>query len=182
MHTLAKNTHHNIRLIEFCLQKAYPDGGITVERLIADNLVNGTQVAELAISRTSGIPMDSIGYGMDLEDGSDVKTTTVQCKTNKNWLVKNKIRTGKYNLQTQHCAVVTKIVNKIGLLRVISYNPFTDKTHFLLIPKSVHEKLKVIKISFNKITGEIIGIYKQYEVEDWNALCARCEYTIQKYK
>ena len=181
MHTLAKNTHHNLRLIEFCLQKAYPDGNITVERLISDNLVNGTQVAELAISRTSGIPMDKIGYGMDLEDGSDVKTSTVQEIKNKTWLEKNKQRTGEYNISISHAAPVKDICNKIGVLRVIVYNPFTDKNHFLLIPKEAYEKLKIIKISFNKVTGDILGIYKQYEVDTWEKLCERCEYVIRKY-
>lgn len=181
MHTLAKNTHHNIRLINFCLNKAYPDGEITVERLIEDNLVNGTQVAELAISRTSGIPMDSIGYGMDLEDGSDVKTCTVQLIRNKTWLEKDKIRTGEYNISETHAAPVKQISNKIGLLRIIVYNPFSDRTHFLLVPKSAYTHLKVVKITFDKITNEIKGMYKQYEVDCWNKLCEKTEYIIQKY-
>lgn len=182
MHTLAKNIHHNKRLIEFCLTKAYPDGIITVERLIDDNLVNGTQVAELAISKTSGIPMDSIGYGMDLEDGSDVKTCTVQEKKQKTWLEKNKQRTGEFNIRTEHVAVVDGICNKIGLLRVMIYNPFTQIWKYLLIPKSAFEQLKIIKITFDKISGSIVGKYKQYEVPSWEELCMKYEYVIQRYK
>lgn len=182
MHTLNKNIHHNKRLVEFCLNKAYPEGNITVQRLIDDNLVNGTQVAELAISKTSGIPIDSIGYGMDLVDGSDVKTCTVQEKRQKTWLERNKQRTGEYNIRTEHVAVVGDICNKIGLLRVLIYNPFTQLWKYLIIPKNAFEQLKIIKITFNKLTGDIVGKYKQYEVPSWDKLCESIEYKIQKYK
>lgn len=179
MHTIAKNSGHNKRLIEFCLHKAYPDGIVTVDRLIDDNLVNGTQVAELAISRTAGIPLDAIGYGMDLEDGTDVKTVTVQENKKKTWLVQNKERTGKYNISISHVAPIKEIVNKIGSLRVIAYNPFTERNHFLIIPKDVHQKVKSVKLTFCKISGNIKGMYSQYEVPTWELLCQPCKFVIQ---
>lgn len=182
MHTLAKNTHHNIRLIEFCLQKAYPDGGITVERLIADNLVNGTQVAELAISRTSGISMDSIGHGMDLVDGSDVKTCTVYGHNTKTWKRKNNIKTGEFTVGIEHVARVTGINSKIGTLRVIAYNPFFDVWHYLIIPNKVYDGLYEVTLRFCKITGALIGKYVPYIVNSWEELCCPCIYELKKLK
>lgn len=179
MHTLNRNRHHNKRLIEFCLHKAYPDGIITVDKLIDDNLVNGTQVAELAISRTAGIPLDLIGIGMDLEDGTDVKTTTVQENKKKTWIVKDNQKTGKYNISISHAAPVKDIINKIGALRVIIYNPFTEKNHFLIIPKEVHQKVRLVKVTFCKTSGNIKGMYSKYEVPTWELLCQPCKFVIQ---
>lgn len=180
MHTLAKNTHHNIRLIEFCLQKAYPDGIITVERLINDNLVNGTQVAELAISRSSGIAMDEIGYGMDLKDGSDVKTCTVYAHNTKTWKTQNKVKTGEFKVGIEHVARVTKINSKIGTLRVIAYNPFFDQWWFLIIPNSVYDGLYEVTLRFCMNTGRLIGKYSNYIVDSWEELCQPYVYELKR--
>lgn len=180
MHTLAKNTHHNKRLIEFCLHKAYPDGKITVEKLIEDNLVNSTQVAELAISRTSGIPLDEIGYGQDLQDGSDVKTTTVYGHNTKVWKKKNKVKTGEYSTGIEHVARVTGINTKIGSLRIIAYNPFFERWYYLIIPNSVYTNLYEVTLRFCMKTGELIGKYVPYIVNTWEELCQPCIYELKK--
>lgn len=172
MHEQSRFKHHNDRLIKFCLEKCYPDGIITVERLISDNLVNGTQVAEMAVCRTNGkVEMCPIGIGRDLTDDSDVKTITVQSSKKKTWLKKNKIRTGQYNISISHKSKIKDVHHKIGKLRVICYNPFHEHWRFFVIPNEFYKHIKQLCITFNKDTGETIGIYKVYEVETWEEMC-----------
>lgn len=172
MHTLASNKGHNDRLIKFCLEKCYPDGLITVERLIEDNLVNGTQVAEMAVCRTNGkVQICPVGIGRDLTDDSDVKTVTVQANQKKTWLVRNKERTGEFNISISHRAQVKDVCNKIGKLRVICYNPFHDHWKFFVVPHEVYGHLSKLTFTFEKDSGEPLGIYKQYQVETWEEMC-----------
>lgn len=180
MHTLAKNMHHNKRLVEFCLSKAYPDGVITVERLIDDNLVNGTQVAELAISRTSGIKLDSIGYGKDLEDGSDVKTVTIYSRMKKQWVYKNNQKTEQYKLIEDHRACIRDLNVKIGTLRIILYNPYFDQWKYLLVPNM--EFKNTLEIRTCKTTGNILGRLSKYEVKTWDGLCAPSYFELKNIK
>jgi len=181
MHTLAKNQHHNVRLIEYCLTKAYPDGIITVERLINDNLVNGTQVAELAISKTSGVAMCTQGVGRDLVDNTDVKTTTVYAHNTKSWEIKDKKRTGNFKAGIEHVARVTGINCKIGALRIIAYNPFFERWYFLIVPNSIYHGLYEVTLRFSKENGDIIGKYIPYEVPTWEELCRPIQFEIRKY-
>lgn len=178
MHTLAKNTHHNKRLIEFCLHKAYPDGKITVEKLIEDNLVNSTQVAELAISRTSGIPLDEIGYGQDLKDGSDVKTATIYSRIKKQWFYKNNQRTDQYKEITDHRAVIRDLNSKIGNLRVILYNPFFEKWYYLIIPVNCYKNNLELRTCI--YSGKLLGRVREFEVDSWEKLCSPCQFEIHK--
>lgn len=172
MHTLAKNIHHNKRLIEFCLQKAYPDGIITVERLIDDNLVNGTQVAELAISKSSGIKLDSIGYGKDLEDGSDVKTVTIYSRSKKQWRYKNNVRTEEFKLVDDHRACIRDLNVKVGSLRIILFNPFFERWYYLIVPNN--EFKNCLEIRTDKVTGNLLGRVAKFEVDSWEKLCNPC--------
>mgnify|MGYP000361310682 CR=1 FL=1 len=163
MSTLAKHSHHNRRLVEFCLPIAYPNG-VTVERLIEDNLIAGSQVAELAICRMSNfLTVDSVGIGYDLSDGSDVKTTTVSeyCKFDKN--------TGSLMSSRYQCKV-HDIGNKSGALRIITFNPFSQLWKFFIVPNSEFAGKKSIYIGFDKITGETIGKWSSFEVEGWEEL------------
>lgn len=171
MHTLAKNAKINERLIRFFMEKAYPLGEPTIEDLIRDNIINGTQLSEMAVSRTSGIAIHDVGIGQDLVDGSDVKTSTVYDHNTKTWKKKNKVRTGEFRAGTERLARITGIQTKIGTLRSIIYNPFSDRWHFLLIPLEVHSGLYECTIRFSKETNEIIGKYAQYEVPSWEAVC-----------
>lgn len=177
MHTLQKNIHHNKRLIEFCLEKAYPDGNITVERLINDNLVNGTQVAELAVSKTSGIKLDSIGYGKDLVDGSDVKTVTIYSRNKKQFYYKGKVKTDKFKVIVDHRALIHDLNSKIGSLRIILYNPFHDRWYYLVVPN--HEYKNNLEIRTNINTGNILGKLAKYEVDSWDRLCAPCTFQLR---
>lgn len=162
MQNLKKLEHHNKRLIEFCLTKAYPDGIISVERLIEDNLINGPQVAELAVCRTNGfLEIHPIGVGQDLTDGSDVKTITVQ----------EEIYQGKKSKLKRHRAQIKDVCSKIGTLRTIAYNPFFEKWIYFIIPNQYFSHLKKITISFDQVTGEPKGIYKNFQVQTWEELC-----------
>jgi hypothetical protein len=164
MSTLAKHSHHNRRLVEFCLPIAYPDGKITIERLIDDNLITGSQVAELAICRMSEIlKIDSVGIGCDLSDGSDVKTTTVSeyCKFDK--------ESGNVVSSRYQCKV-HDIGNKTGTLRIITFNPFSNLWKFFIVPNSEFAGKKSIYIGFDKETGETIGKWSTFEVGDWKEL------------
>lgn len=169
---LQSSKHHNERLIKYCLEKAYPDGIITLERMIEDNLINGTSVAELAVCKTNGtVEMCPIGIGRDLTDDSDVKTITVGQTRSKTILKKNKIPTGEFNYSYSHSAQIKDVKSKIGKLRVICYNPFTEGWKFFIIPNESYKHLKKIKITFDRLTGETLGIYKQYELETFEEMC-----------
>lgn len=167
----AQDNHHNQRLIRFCLEKAYPDGQITLDRLISDNLISGTQVSELAVCRTSGVNLCSVGIGRDLEDDSDIKTITIYDDHKKTFLVKNKQRTGEYNVSIRRVGKVSKIKAKIGKLRVIAYNPYQDDWRFFVIPFEDYQGLKHISIPFHKETGDPMGKYAKYQVMTWEEMC-----------
>lgn len=170
MHTLAKNQHHNDRLIKFFLSKAYEEMGeeLTIETLIRDNIVNGTQLAELAISRRSGIDMCPIGEHRDLIDDTDVKTITVQEK------YFHPTVKGKQNKKVKiprYQAVISQAYKKIGLLRAVCYNPFSDKYHYFMIPASAYYNVKNVTIAFEKETQQVVGRFKEFEVESFDAIC-----------
>lgn len=154
MTSIEKHSAHNRRLVEYCLPLLYPDGNVTLKRILNDGLISGSRVAECAVSRVSGIKLDPIGSTADLIDGSDVKTATV------------------YHHQKQRfLARVTNIKNKTGLLRCMVYNPFTTKWHFLLIPHEVYGSLYEVTIYFNKHTMKITGKYSKYEVDNFEEIC-----------
>lgn len=146
--------------------KAYPGGEPTVEDLIRDNIINGTQLSELAVSKTSGIKIHEIGIGQDLEDGSDIKTATVQLMYNR-----KKRKDGSVRVNTRHGICIRDINHKIGTLRCIVYNPFFDRWYYFLVPKTVQGVLNHLKIAFDKKTGNPNGKYAQFQVPDWEAVC-----------
>jgi len=166
MHTLACNAHHNERLIRFFMSKAYPNGEPSIEDLIRDNIINGTQLSELAVSKTSGVGMHAVGYGQDLIDGSDVKTSTVQLSYSR-----KKRKDGSVYEIDRHQINIRDIDHKIGTLRCIVYNPFFDRWYFFLVPKSIQGELKHLKISFDKRTGDATGKYAAFEVASWEDVC-----------
>lgn len=172
MTNLASLQHHNQRLIKYCLEKCYPDGVITLERLLEDNLINGTQVAEMAVCRTNPVlEICPVGIGRDLTDDSDVKTITVQDEKGRSWIKKNKVRTGEYKDILSRRACVNEIKNKIGKLRVICYNPFNEGWTFFVIPNEAFSHLKKISITFDRESHLPNGKYSIYQVPNWNILC-----------
>lgn len=163
MHTLAKNQHHNTRLIKFFIEKAYKSEP-SIQQLIDDNIINGTQLAELAVSKVYGIPLCEVGEHRDLQDDSDVKTITVQ----ENHLFgTTKGKKDKKKKLIIYNASIKNVNQKIGVLRVICFNPFSNKYHFFKIPASAYFNIKYLKISFDKETQLPSGTYAQFEVSSF---------------
>lgn len=167
MHTLAKNSEINERLIKFCINKAYGEQP-SIEELTRDNIINGTQLSELAISKRSGIPMCEHGEHRDLIDNSDVKTATVQ-----EAYYNVKLKSGKKKRHVRYYAVITNVKSKIGMLRCIVFNPISLKWHFFMIPPSAYLTVQDVKIAFDKETQEAKGMYKQYEVPNFDGVCRK---------
>lgn len=164
MHTLAKNQHHNTRLIYDFLNKAYPNGTPTFDQLVEDNIINGTQLLELAVSKSGGVAMCPIGYNRDLIDDSDVKTVTVQ--RSESW--KKRVLKGgvKKRYKTiSYIARVKRVDKKLGVLRIICWNPFADKYQFFKVPPSAVYGLSNLAISFDSTNFEPLGIYSKYQVD-----------------
>jgi len=164
MHTLAKNQHHNERLCYDFLENAYPDGMPSYDQLVKDNIVNGTQLVELAVAKSGGLDFCPIGYNQDFLDGSDVKTVTVSKDISiKRVTLKNGQK--KRYKSTVYVAKIADVDKKIGVLRVICWNPFAEKYQYFRIPASAIFGISKLKISFDSKTFEPLGMYKQYQVD-----------------
>ena len=147
----------NERLVRFFLKKAYPEQPPSLEQLILDNVISGTQLSEIAISRTAGVKLDDSGIGKDLEDDSDIKTATVF----------EEMRADRPNIR--HVVSVNKLRSKVGMIRLVCYNPFFDSWHYFKIPPGAFSS--VIKINFDKKTGKSRGKYRSFEINNWREFC-----------
>jgi len=169
MHTLAKNADSNARLIYDFLDKAYPNGKPDFDTLVKDNIINGTQLVEIAVSQVDNIPMCPIGYNRDLIDDSDVKTVTVR---EVNAIKRKTLKSGtkrRYKCKS-FIAAIKRVDKKFGVLRVICYNPFLEKYHYFLIPPSAVYGSSSIAMTFDKDTKEPTGKYAEFLVDDFEAL------------
>jgi len=169
MHTLAKNADANARLVYDFLEKAYPDGKPDFDTLVRDNIINGTQLLEIAVSQVDDIPMCPVGYNRDLIDDSDVKTVTVR---EVNAIKKKTLKSGKkrrYKCKS-FIAAIKRVDKKFGVLRVICYNPFLDKYHYFLIPPSAVYGSTSIAMTFDKETKEPTGKYAEFVVPNFEEL------------
>tara|TARA_Y100000389_G_scaffold204363_1_gene256489 strand:- start:4579 stop:5223 length:645 start_codon:yes stop_codon:yes gene_type:complete len=169
MHTLAKNADANARLVYDFLERAYPDGKPDFDTLVKDNIINGTQLLEIAVSQVDDIPMCPVGYNRDLIDDSDVKTVTVR---EVNAIKKKTLKSGKrrrYKCKS-FIAAIKRVDKKFGVLRVICYNPFLDKYHYFLIPPSAVYGSTSIAMTFDKETKEPIGKYAEFVVPNFEEL------------
>jgi len=162
MHQSSKNTSlHNIRLVKFFLDKAYPNG-YTVEKLIEDNLIDGILLSELAVSICSNIDLCDVGVYQDLVDGTDVKTATVvKCK----FISKKGITGYHFAARIQH------IRNKIGALRCIVYNKYSLRWHYFFITEDACGNNDSIKITFDIKTQLPKGKWAKYEVDSFEDIC-----------
>jgi hypothetical protein len=172
MHTLAKNAHHNERLIIDFLEKAYPNGVPDIPTLIKDNIINGTQLIELAVSKVDNIPLCENGDHRDLVDDSDVKTVTVQKVTEIKRVTLKTGKTKRYKI-VRYCARVRDIDKKVGVLRIISWNPFTEKYNYFRIPPDAIFGVKQLNIAYDKETLEPTGQYKEFVVDSFEDVCTR---------
>lgn len=166
MHTLAKNQHHNTRLCYDFLKHAYPNGMPSFDDLVNDNIINGTQLVELAIAKAGGLDFCPVGYNQDFLDGSDVKTVTVLKDVSiKRKVLKSGIK--KRYKSTSYVAKIADVDKKLGVLRIVCWNPFAEKYQYFRIPPSAVYGISKLKISFDSTTFEPLGIYKQYEVSSF---------------
>lgn len=166
MHTLARNAHHNERLIYDFLEKAYPNRMPSFEELVNDNIINGTQLIELAVSKVDGIPLCENGEHRDLIDDSDVKTVTVQKSIE---IARKTLKNGKRRRYKviRYRAAIRDVHKKIGVLRIICYNPFTENYHYFRVPPNAIFGVRTLSIAFDKDTQKPIGTYAQYEVDSF---------------
>lgn len=111
-----------------------------VERLIKYMSSLGTfnipSMLEAAISITGNLERVR-GNQRDFVDGSDAKKTTTRWRSNR----------------TVYSASVSKVHNKIGVLRVMCYNKLLDKFYYFLIPRAAYnhiERTSNIEIPFMK--------------------------------
>jgi len=171
MHTLAKNQHHNTRLIYDFLEKAYPNGTPSFDQLVEDNIINGTQLLELAVSKSGGIAMCPVGYHRDLVDDSDVKTVTVLRKeAYKKRVLKGGIKK-KYKT-ISYVASIKRVDKKLGVLRIICWNPFIEKYQYFKVPPSAVYGLNNLSISFDSETFQAQGIYSKYQVDTFEEMAS----------
>lgn len=172
MHTIAKNQHHNTRLIDDFIHIAYPKGQPSIRDLINDNIINGTQILELAVSKTGGIPMCPVGNNRDLIDDSDVKTATVIKSVSIKRATLKGGKKKKYT-STTYKFQIKRVNVKFGVLRVICWNPFADTYQFFKIPPSAFMGLGSLVVSFDKNKNfKSTGKYAKYEVPSFSQMAA----------
>lgn len=173
MHTLAKNQHHNTRLIYDFLEKAYPGGKPSFHKLVEDNIINGTQLLELAVNKVNDIGMCPIGNNRDFLDDSDLKTVTIQKEES---IKRTTLKDGKRKRYKSTCYVakIADVDKKYGVLRVIAWNPFAEKYHYFKIPPSAILGLKRVTMTFDASNDfESTGKYSKYEVPTFEQVSSK---------
>lgn len=169
MHTIAKNQSHNTRLIKDFIQIAYPDGPPTLDQLIDDNIINGTQLMELAVSKHGQVDRCDVGLGRDFVDDSDVKTVTVQRVSS---VKRRKTKSGIKSYNTvSFVAKIKDITAKVGMLRVVCWNPFSENYYYFRISPAGFVGQNHVAISFSSITQTPVGKYAQYQVTSFEEVC-----------
>lgn len=141
-----------------------------LQKAIFDGLLQRERLVELAVSRVSGIKLDST-HGMDMADSSDVKTVvSVGRKNNKN--------TGQW----VNSFKVPRVYTKVGDLRIVAYNKILDQFHYFFVPYSAYRNIKVLEIVLETHTNhgsefEFTGLpnrnkkWWNYEVDSFEDLC-----------
>lgn len=173
MHTLAKNQHHNTRLIYDFLEKAYPGSKPSFHKLVEDNIINGTQLLELAVNNVDKIGMCPVGDHRDLIDDSDVKTVTVlkDASTKVSTLANGKKRRYK---SVSYVARISDVHKKIGVLRIIAWNPFAEKYHYFKVPPSAIYGLRKLTMTFDPNKDfQSTGKYSKYEVSSFEDMARK---------
>lgn len=144
---------------------------VGIEKAVKMGLIQRDRLVEMAISAVAELQMDSRD-GQDHEDGSDTKTVVSSIKNN------HKAR-GSW----MHSFPVRKIANKVGPLRVVAYNKFTDDFHYFFIPHAAYQHcgntVEIVAESFNgyyeepEFTGQPRKHLKwwQYEVPSFEEMC-----------
>jgi len=171
MYTIAKNAEHNQRLIMDFLKMAYPSSEPSISDLINDNIINGSRIVELAVSKVSGLEFSPTGYNQDFIDMSDVKTATLQRHDRiRTRLLANGSK--KRYKSTSYTISISDVNKKFGVLRIIAWNRFLNRYHFFRIPPSAVFNKCILKITFDAETITPTGKYAQYEVETFEQVSA----------
>jgi hypothetical protein len=144
----------NERLVRFLFDKVYSVEP-TLEQLIKDDVISGTRLSELAISKATGIEFDPIGIGRDLIDGSDIKT--------------GKVSVFASSRGVRHACSVRRVNTKLGMLRIIVHNSFFGFWHFFKIPSDAYNNN--VWIPYSMTNGYPEGKYAEYRIETWENFC-----------
>ena len=143
-----------------------------VNTLVSMGLLQRDRLVEMALSKVSGIAMDST-YGQDFADGSDAKSVVLSMRNN------NKIK-GTWTASFP----VVKVAGKNGDLLVVAYNKVLNKFHYFRVPFDAYQHIThVLEIILERYentytepawTGKCNVKCKwwQYEVDSFNKLFA----------
>ncbi len=129
------------KFFEVCFSKAHPDMSQEVSKLIETEIMKTGEIQietliENALEAVGG-PKKNSTFGMDFEDGSDAKKSCV----------------GICSMGRLYAGHVTRIITKVGSLRVMMYERIQDKFYYFFIPKESYYGYKLIEIPFT-FSGE----------------------------
>lgn len=145
-----------------------------VKELLTLGLLQRDRLMEMAVSKVSGVAMDS-GIGKDLANGGDIKTAVLSSRNNHK---KKGIWTSSFNIHN--------IATKVGDLYVIVYNKVLSKFHYFRIPYDSYRHLTtVLEIILERYTidpaskstpvwsgiNNVKCKWWQYEVESFDEMC-----------
>lgn len=174
MATLGSTVKSDIEVFKFLYPKAYPKKQHlkqTLLCLVNDGVIAVETLFERALSMQGSLQRNSV-YGEDFTDGSDAKKCIAYTCT----CTKSKKRADgsihKYR-STTHRAVVKRINNKNGLLRVLIHEPIQNKFYFFKIPYESYCNIKSIGIEFD-LDGKMRSTTKwqKYRVNSFKELAS----------
>jgi hypothetical protein len=131
-----------------------------------NNYLNCEFLIEECISKVGNIGHTS-RHGMDLVDGSDVKTATLHTNF-------KRYRNGVQKIYEHYYATrIKNVENKIDLLRCIIFNPLHDRLDFLLFKLSEIEFDRTksnVTVTYNSQKNSY-GRLEQFRVKTFEELC-----------
>lgn len=156
----------NRELVRLAFSNYYRKEYVTLEDAIEflweRNLVDVGELTELAITKQGKLKKESRGNkGFDFNDHSDSKYCTVN------------------HYEKISYATIAGICNKIGPLRVMVYEPLTNKNYFFKIPHKVYKPFTLandtIKVWFDA-QGSPRNPKRNLRENLWNYQCTRQEW------
>jgi hypothetical protein len=154
---------------ELCKQLKYSaEKTKTILNLTKQGIIAVEILLETAIAKVGKIKRNST-KGMDFEDGTDAKKSTVTI---------NDSKTGRYSIS------ILGIKNKVGALRVAAASPLSNEIYYFIIPNKELKNKSSIKIMFNKDGGPTQSnqinsfshkCWNQYRVKTFKELCKRID-------
>ena len=113
-----------------------------LKKLSKIGLIQRERLVEIAISKLSGIAMDST-HGRDHADGSDTKT------------VVSVMRNSHISMGTwANSFTIRNVKTKTGALRIVAYNKLLNRFHYFFIPKEAYgDTVNQVEIVIEKVSG-----------------------------